>query len=86
MHLVRFFFNQNWNCGIAQVEGRMVRDAILNINTYFVAYVDVIGFSSSVVRREFRNLKFPGSNPAPPLKVSFFFFFLSFFFFISQNY
>ena len=55
MHLIRFFFNQTWNCGIAQVEGRMVRDAILNINTYFVTDVDAVGFGSSVVRREFHN-------------------------------
>ena len=55
MHLIRFFFNQNWNCGIAQVEGRMVRDAIFNINTYFVTFVVVVGFGSSVVRRGSRN-------------------------------
>ena len=61
----------------------MVRDAILNINTYFVAYVDVIGFSSSVVRREFRNLKFPGSNPATTIKS--FFFFSSFLFSFSYH-
>ena len=57
MHLIlKVFFHQNWNCGIAQVEGRMVRDAISNINTYFVmTVVGVIGFGTSVVRREFRN-------------------------------
>ena len=52
MHLIRFFLNQNWNCGIAQVEGRMVRDAKFNINTYFVT-IAVVGFGSSVVRCEF---------------------------------
>ena len=55
----------------------MVRDAILNINTYFVTYVVVIGFGSSVVRREFRNPQVPGSNHATTIKS---FFFFSFFF------
>ena len=78
MHLIRFF-NQNWNCGIAQVEGRMVRDAILNMDTYFVTTVVVVGFGSSVVRREIRDLKIPGSNSATTMKVSIFFsFFFSF--------
>ena len=60
----------------------MVRDAILNINTYFVIHIGEVGFGSSVARREFRNLWIPGSNPATAVR-SFFFFLLSFFFFIS---
>ena len=56
----------------------MVRDAILNINTYFVKYLGEVGFGSSVVRREFRNSYIPGSNPATTNRS--FFFFLSFFF------
>ena len=47
MHLIRFF-NQNWNCGIVQVEGRMVRDAILNINTYFVTERSIADPSETV--------------------------------------
>ena len=78
MHLIRFFLNQNWNCGIAQVEGRLVRDAILNINTYFVTCVVVVGFGSSVVRREFRNQKVPGSNPATTIRSFLLFLLFSF--------
>ena len=54
----------------------MVRDAILNINTYFVTNAFVICFGSSMVRREFRNLKVPGSNPASTICLFVFFFFL----------
>ena len=75
MHLLRFF-NQNWNCGIAQVEGRMVRDAIFNVNTHFVTYVVVVVFCSSVVERECCNPKIPGSNLSTTLEVYFLFVFL----------
>ena len=83
MHLIRVFFNQNWNCGIAQVKGRMVRDAIFNINTYFVTHIGEVGFGSLVVRREISNPKIPGSNPSTTIRSFFFFLsFFSFFFFI----
>ena len=57
----------------------MVRDAIFNINTYFVTHIGEVGFGSLVVRREIRNPKIPGSNPSTTIR-SFFFFFLSFLF------
>ena len=50
----------------------------MNINTYFVTDVVVVGFGSSVVRRGFRNPKFPGSNPATIIRRFFFSFFFLF--------
>ena len=55
MHLIGFFLIKIGIVGLHRSKVAKVRDAILNINTYFVTYVVVVGFGSWVVRREFRN-------------------------------